>query len=228
MKEKLVTQSRTKLILLTMLASTLCAVVVALVKGKWIGYLVLVGIFTIIYTWYFIKKKDTLLPKFFIAFGITAALFEILTADVLAVKLKTLVYPAGGPFIKDTPLFVLFTWGGLIAQLGYIGWILKGKFRMDMACLLVGFLGVLYMGIHEILGGLAGAWHYANAHMLFGIPFYLMVAEFAVIAVTPLMIQFILKRKNNQIWPFILMGIINGALTKTAGYFAWQLIDAPK
>jgi hypothetical protein len=173
-----------------------------------------------LYLW---RSRDSLVAHL-VVFGIAAGLVELL-ADCMGVRLGDLVYPAAGPHIACSPLYMPLAWVAGVVPLAYCALWLKGRFAGWLAALLSGGLGALYIGLFEYLAKGAGEWYYRLQPQLFDtVPWAVIVAEFLIGLVLPALVARVETRPIG--WATIGYGVLFGLWMAVAGALALVLVNA--
>jgi hypothetical protein len=111
-------------------------------------------------------------------FGLAAGVVELLNDTWLVSGKHVLVYPPGGPFVLDSPLYMPFTWALIFVTLGAVAVWLVEKTSMMSATLGMVVLSMLYIPGFEAVAKQANWWHYQNVPMMLGLaPWFVVVGE---------------------------------------------------
>jgi hypothetical protein len=111
-------------------------------------------------------------------FGQAVGWTELCADAWLVQHTQTLVYPAGGPFVWTSPLYMPFAWGGLLTSNVLLGVILHRRTSLLTASLLVTALTGLYIPLYEYLAHASGWWSYRDTPMLLDVvPLYIVLGE---------------------------------------------------
>jgi len=163
------------------------------------------GMFAV-YIIYWLISKDKIFKRL-IAFAITAGIVELFSDAYLVSVTETLVYPPEGPMIWESPAYMPFSWAVVLIQIGYISWLVHGKLGpWKDGLLMVGFSAVL-IPIYENFAIHAGWWSYENAKMIFGVPYYIYIAEGLLMFLVP---YFLIKCLKRNIKYSIFYGVLEG------------------
>ena len=132
--------------------------------------------FTVIYILFAIATKDKLLGLFLL-FATAAGFSELLADNWLVNTTHTLFYPPNEPFLVASPAYMPFSWVVVLIQIGYIGYLIAGKYKTLIASIGVGVLGCIIIPFYEYLAINAHWWHYENAPTWGIVPKYIYIAE---------------------------------------------------
>lgn len=135
---------------------------------------------------------EPLFTRLFV-FGVTVGFTELLN-DAYLVGRELLVYPPGGPFIADTPLYMPFSWALILVTNGTIAvwlWQRLGPVRAPLAMAVV---SGLYIPGFEALAAKANWWHYQHVPFLFGAPVFVILGEALLALPLPWMASTLARR----------------------------------
>ncbi len=75
--------------------------------------------------------------------GLVAGILELFTDAAGESVAHSLVYPAGGPMLWASPLYMPFSWMIVLTLLGYLGWRLRGLLPLWLGIAITGLWGAL-------------------------------------------------------------------------------------
>jgi hypothetical protein len=154
-------------------------------------------------------------------FGLVAGVLELATDAAGERVVHSLIYPVGGPFIWDSPLYMPFSWMLMLLQIGYLAWRLSALVAPWGAVTLTALFAGVYLPFSEELAYPAGWWRYAAAPGLGHTPFYVLLFEALVGASLSLLLVSLERwRWRDTIW----RGVVAGAWMPAAALASWLLI----
>lgn len=159
--------------------ANLVALVIALVSAKfhlgWVSATASVLVTGAMLLWFCLSHPEPFFARVFV-FGLAAGFVELIN-DTWLVQKDILVYPEGGPFIIDTPLYMPFTWALLFitnCSVALWFWNRVGGVR---AALLTALLSGLYIPGFEAIAAKANWWFYQDVRMLGAAPAFVVLSE---------------------------------------------------
>lgn len=154
-------------------------------------------------------------------FGLVAGVLELATDAAGKRVVHSLIYPAGGPFIWDSPLYMPLSWMLMLAQIGYLAWRLRAVAAPWVAVALTALYAGLYLPFSEELAYPAGWWRYAAAPGLGHTPFYVVLFEALIGASLPLLLAGLERWRWRTA---IERGVAAGAWMPAAALASWLMI----
>ncbi|RMF30628.1 MAG: hypothetical protein D6759_11540 [Chloroflexi bacterium] len=155
---------------------------------------------------YTYRYRDGLIGRL-VLFGLTAGFTELLADWYLVVFTGTLVYNPGGPFLVRSPLYMPLAWSVVLVQLGFIGHWLTRRIGLPGAMLANGLIGAINIPLYEEWARSAQWWTYQGTPMLSATPYYIILGEFLITLMLPLLLREIEHRSPFQV---VLLGIGQG------------------
>jgi len=154
--------------------------------------------------------------------GLVAGVLELATDAAGRDFAHSLVYPDGEPLLWTSPAYMPLSWMLVIAQLGYLGWRLRGlapRVPLRLAMPLCGACGAIVIPFYEETAYYAGWWSYAPARLALGhTPAYVLLFEGLICAALPLLAGWI---EALPPWRAALRGALLGAWMPVAALAAW-------
>lgn len=156
-----------------------------------------------------------------LALGLIAGMLELFTDAAGRSVAQSLIYPAGEPLLWASPVYMPFAWMIVLAQLGYLGWRLRGLLPLWPAITITGLWGGLNIPFYEETAYYAGWWHYAPALHIGHTPIYVLLFEGLVAAALPLLTVGLPRVSWRAV---ALRGIVLGAWMPVAAFCSWLLL----
>jgi hypothetical protein len=214
------TSARLKLVLgVSVVAMALSGVAAWTAAGWWSCAVITLSALAVIAGWAF-WKHDSVLYRL-LAAGLVAAFVEIAGADRWAVTSGTLVYAPHGPFIIDSPAYMLASWTVATVQFSILGLWLASRFKPWLAAVLCAVIGGTNLPLYESLAFSAKWWEYRNVPMIFHAPYYVILGEVGIGLVFPVFAQNVFTRR--PMWIPVL-GLLLGLWMFVAGWLAFQVV----
>ncbi len=175
--------------------------------------------FTVLYGGYALGTRDRLTIHFWL-FALLVGFAELPADAWLVNHTQTLLYPGGEPMLWQSPAYMPFAWTVVLMQVGYIGYLLVGRFGMIKAMAMTAVLGALLVPVYEFLAIHADWWSYHSAPMLGPVPVYIIIAEgLLMLSVPPLFMAG--ERLSLKYTP--LLAIAQGLVMFLACIIAWTV-----
>jgi hypothetical protein len=172
-----------------------------------------------LYLLYLSRTRDPVFARLLV-FGLIAGAIELVT-DAWAVDVtRTLVYPADGPFLWRSPLYMPFAWGSTFLQLGGIAHWVSGRLPLLASSLALGLIGALDIPFYEQMAKGAGWWFYQKAPMLGNAPWYVIGTEILVVAALPVVARWV---GNGSLGLSAGLGVALGAWIGVAALISYSL-----
>lgn len=158
-------------------------------------------------------------------FGLSAGLVELAADRWLVDTLGVLVYADGGPFLVASPLYMPFSWGGMLQAGVLFGGTLLRRAGPVAACAAVA-LGVgAVLPVYEHLAHVSGWWVYRDTPMALGtVPYFIALGEVLVGAPLPLLAGPLARRGPLAA---VLLGVAVGLWIFVAYAIAFALCGRP-
>ncbi|MDH4261452.1 MAG: hypothetical protein OEV78_00245 [Spirochaetia bacterium] len=159
------------------IAGTSIAIISAIFHLGWISATIDITIVSTLYLIHILRRKDPLLTKMLV-FGISAGLAELFADHWLVSIKQTLVYNPGGWFLWNSPVYMPFSWAGMLLSISCLGLYLVMRMPLWKASLLAAVVMGVYVPSYEALANFANWWLYKNAPMLGSVPWFIILGEF--------------------------------------------------
>ncbi|QIX59839.1 hypothetical protein FY528_13230 [Hymenobacter lutimineralis] len=172
------------------------------------------------YLLYASATRDVVIGRL-LAFALVAGLAELVADAYLVSFTKTLLYPRPEPMLWDSPLYMPVSWAVVLTQIGYLGWLLLRWMPASRAGLLLVPVSGLLIPLYENWAIRAGWWNYQGAPELWGVPYYIYLAE----ALLMLPVPWLLVRALGQGGRWLLLaGLLEGLVMLLACIVAFTLV----
>jgi len=172
-----------------------------------------------LYLLYLTRTRDPVFGHLLVL-GLIAGVLE-LASDWWAVDVTgTLVYPADGPILLRSPLYMPFAWGSTFLQLGGIAHWVSGRWPLLASSLALGLIGALDIPFYEQMAKGAGWWFYQTAPMLGNAPWYVIGTEILVVAALPVVARWV---GNGSLGLSAGLGVALGAWIGVAALISYSL-----
>ncbi len=169
---------------------------------------------------FLVRHKDPLLNRFFLLALITGW-SELWADDWLVSDIQKLVYDPHGPFVLSSPLYMPFAWTAILFQFSYLTWQALQKRSMWFVVAQSAIFGGLVVPLYEHFAYGAGWWYYKDTPMFGRAPYFIILGEVIILAIMPLVLQFIQKRK----WYITaLVGVAEGLWIFASYWMAYNLL----
>lgn len=170
---------------------------------------------------YVLVTRDRLLGAL-VFLGLVVGFGELPTDTFDVQGSATLVYPAGGPHLWTSPLYMPFAWSLVIVVMGFFAWWLTNRWGLLRATAVLAVVGGVYIPGFEIMAKYAGFWTYRNSPMVLdAAPYYVIAAEAAICASLP----WITRGIESRSWPVIFaLGVVEAAWIFATTFFFTVLI----
>ena len=165
-------------------------------------------------------RRDPVLADW-LTLGLVAGWVEIVTDAWIVHVTQSLAYPAVGPMVWASPLYMPFAWTVVLAQLGVVGGFLANRMSLTKATLACAILGGLMIPLYELLAHYANYWKYTQTPMLLRAPLYIILAEFLL--ALPLVWMYRAQQGRPRSLS-VLLGVAAGAWMLPSVAFAWVLL----
>lgn len=165
-------------------------------------------------------RRDPVLARW-LTLGFIAGWVEIGTDAWIVRVTETLAYPAVGPMVWDSPLYMPFAWAIVLAQLGVVGGFLAERMSLAKATLACALLGGLMIPLYELLAHYANYWKYTQTPMLLRAPLYIILAEFLLALPLVWMYRMQVDRPRSM---SVVLGLAAGAWMLPSVAFAWVVL----
>lgn len=152
-------------------------------------------------------------------FGAVAGTLELATDAAGEGFARSLIYPAGSPFVWASPVYMPLSWMVVLTTTGYLGWRLRAAgLRRSVAVVATALWTGINIPFYEEMAYHAGWWRYAAAPGWGHTPFYVMLFEALIGASLPLL----LARVERRGWRMVAaLGVVEGAWMPVAALAAW-------
>ncbi|MEL7061014.1 MAG: hypothetical protein AAGN46_13415 [Acidobacteriota bacterium] len=167
-----------RFVLLTIGIMVALNIVSSILAVGWISAVVTTGIIFSSYLVYVVVRRDRFLAGW-VVLGVVAGFLELF-ADAWLVGTGSLIYPQGEPMLWKSPAYMPFAWANVLIQIGAIGHVLRHRLSLPLAILATCMLSGLNIPLYEMLAKHSGWWHYVDTPMIFGAPYYILLAEFLI------------------------------------------------
>lgn len=165
-------------------------------------------------------RRDRVIGSLLV-FGLIAGFGELPTDAWAVSDLKILVYPLDEPLIWDSPLYMPFSWGVLLPQLGFLLYWITRRWTLGHAFMLAFVIGAVNIPMYENLAAHAGFWFYRDTPMVYSTPYTVILAEALLVTPMPLLVRWVVRWS----WPRIAgLAIGFSVWIFVASWIAWQLV----
>jgi hypothetical protein len=142
-------------------------------------FICLMGLF--VFTAFLVRRDFPRWSTNLYIFGQAVGWTELLADAWLVRCTETLIYPAGGPFVWVSPLYMPFAWGGLLTSTMLLGVVVHRRASLLVASSIVAGLTGLYIPLYEWIAHASGWWWYQDTPMLLGVvPIFIVIGEMIV------------------------------------------------
>lgn len=199
--------------------------VVVLVSWKWhLGrFPIAVWVFSLFLAeiLYIAILKDSLMGKFLLC-AMIMGFVELFADHWLVEDIKVLTYPADGPHIWSSPLYMPFLWGTMTLLNAHIAWIFTLRIGLVKTTAMFMLMG-LAMGLKwESMARGAEWWWYSEAGpMISDVPWFIIIGEVFCMMTLPFMLFHLGNRSFVYAVPF---GVALGLFIWLGYYLAYSIV----
>lgn len=184
-------------------------------SGAWLTYIA-----AACYAAFAVIRRDRVIGSLLV-FGMIAGFGELPTDAWLVSGIKILVYAPDEPMIWDSPLYMPFSWGVLLAQLGFLLLWITRRWSLAHAFAVAFLIGGAIIPGNEYLAYLADDWYYQDTLMVLHTPYNIILDEAMYVAPMPLLVRWVTR----WTWPQIAaLAMAFSVWIYLASRIAWVLV----
>lgn len=177
------------------------------------------GLYSLFIFFAFVVDKSALFKKLLV-FALVAGFTELISDWYLVSVTKTLVYYQPEPTLVSSPMYMPFSWGVILLQVGYLGWQLGHREKLWITAIVTVLLGCCIVPFFEYWAYGANWWYYQNCNMVHYVPYYIIASEGLICAALPWIFDKL--EKSNYAIAF-LFGVAEGLWILVTAFIALKI-----